>query len=95
MKYVLILLLFDQVHHYAFGTTPDPSQFESCVQAASNLSTDEQHCFTVTDSSDGTSTTTYTAAGILSPSVLGGVCANRFCTDVLTKLLENCKVPIS
>ena len=93
MKHVLILLLLDQVHQYALGTTtvskdkrqvPDPSQLAPCIQAYRTLSTDELRCFT--DSYD------ITLPGLLSPSDFGGICRNEFCMDVMARLLESCKV---
>ena len=93
MKYVLLLLLLDQVHRYALGTTtvskvkrqvPDPSQLLPCIQAYSTLSADEQHCFT--DSYE------VTLPGLLSPSDFGGICTSEFCMNIAVRLFETCKV---
>ena len=93
MKYVLLLLLFDQVQHYAFGITtvskikrqaPDSAQLAACFQVYNSLSTEEHEC--LTDSYDST------LRGLISPSDFRGICASEFCMNVATTLLDGCKV---
>ena len=93
MRYVLLLLLFDQVQHYAFGVTTvseskrqisDATQLAACLQVYNSLSTEENNC--LTDSYD------FTIQGLLSPSDFGGICASEFCKNVATRLLDGCKV---
>ena len=91
MKYILLLLLFNQVHRYALGTInvskrqfPDPSGLGPCLAAYGSLSDDEQRC--ITDSYNPT------LGGLLSPSDFSGVCTSEFCMDVLARLLDSCRV---
>ena len=99
MKYVILLMVFDLVHHCAYGVTTvtekkreageDLWGLKACNHAYTSLSAgDIKNCF---NSGFGFSNI---RDGLLTADDLVGICASAHCMRVATTLLENCTVGV-